>query len=124
MEKFTYCNINKIEINKRKRALVFALSIYLISTVLILLQSRRIFWYLTFFVSLVFALINYYQVTQQFCIKFAVRKIENKNESDQATKINDSEKNRLYRIHGLKIILKSFVYAAAVALLTFSVLYY
>lgn len=124
MEKTTHCNINKTQINKRKKVLIFALCIYIVSTVLVLLQSRQIFWYFTYFVSLYFAFINYYQISQKVCVGFAIRGIESQDESEQITKINDSEKNRLYRMDAFKIVLKSFVYAAAVTLLTFSVLYY
>jgi uncharacterized membrane protein len=124
MEEITYCNINKAEIDKRKKVLIMALVLYLTSTVLVLLQPRQIMWYIAFFASLFLAFVNYYQVTQKFCIKFAVKGIESKRESDEVTKMNDSEKKRLYRMHGLKILLKSFLYAIAVTLLTFSVLYY
>lgn len=123
MEEITYCNINKTEIDKRKKVLIIALALYTMSTVLILFQPRQIIWYMAFFVSLFLGFVNYYQVTQQFCIKFAVKGIQSNGESDETIKINDSKKKRLYRIHGLKIILKSFIYAIAVTLLTFSVLY-
>lgn len=124
MEEITFCNINKSEIDKRKKVLIIALSLYIMSTVLILFQPRQIIWYMAFFVSLFLAFVNYYQVTQKFCIKFAVKGIQSKGESEETVKINDSKQKRLYRIHGLKIILKSFIYAVAVTLLTFSVLYY
>lgn len=117
------CNINQAQVELRKKVLVIAIVLYLISIVVIFLFSNALASYFFFFITLAFAFINYYQVTQRFCIAFAIQSIESQGAKLEAKKLTDSAIKINHLLYAFRILLQSFAYSAAVTLIVIIIFY-
>lgn len=119
------CNINKQEINKRRKIGQAGLIVYLVALIAVSLIQVDRFYRLFLFIPAISAATGYLQARNHFCVAYAMTGLQNADETSvEAERVSDKAAKKLDRRKALSINLQASTIAMILTVLALLIPHY